>query len=273
MLSIIITHHQTPILLKLCLKSIKENIGFLEHEIIIVDSKAEPDIQTSVKEEFPQVKFISFSKNVGYAKIVNAGIQSAKGEYLLIVNADILFLKNSVSLMLDYLKNNPCVGIVAPRLLTFSNQIQTSFFRFPTIGAIIARRTFLGRLKWGKRKLNQFLMKDEDFSLPKPVDWVQGSAMMVKKEAIDKVGLWDERFFMYLEDADWCYRFWQNGYQVVYLPNAQMSHYYGRASKKWGGFLDIFLNKYTRTHLISAFKYFWKWRKTKEELFTNKARV
>jgi len=83
---------------------------------------------------------------------------------------------------------------------------------------------------------------------------------MVRRKAIDKVGLWDERFFMYFEDTDWCRRFWQNGYQVIYLPLAQVSHYYGRASKKWGGFLDIFLNKYTRLHLFSFIKYLWKWK-------------
>jgi GT2 family glycosyltransferase len=262
MLSIIITHHRTPVLLKLCLKSIKENIGDVEHEIIVVDSQSKPTYQDLAEEISPQVKFIPFSKNVGYAKLVNKGIQSLKGEYVLILNADILVLKDSISRMIEYIQNNPQVGIVAPQLLTFNNQPQVSCFRFPSIGAILARRTFLGRLNWGKKKINQFLMTGEDFSSSKKVDWVQGSAMLIRKKAIDKVGLIDERFFMYLEDTDWCRRFWQNGYQIVYLPSAQMSHYYYRVSKKWGGFLDALFNRYTRIHLISAIKYFWKWRKT-----------
>ncbi len=263
MLSIIITHHHTPVLLKLCLKSIKENIGQLKHEIIIVDNQAKSTNQDLIKEKFPLVRFISFSKNVGYAKIVNRGIESSQGEYLLILNADIIILKESINRLLEFIKSHPQVGIVGPQLLTFSNFIQSSCFRFPNIGAILARRTFLGKLNWGKKKINQFLIKEEDFSSIKAVDWVQGSAMMVRKEAVEKVGLMDERFFMYLEDADWCRRFQQNGYQVFYLPLAQMSHYYYRASKKWGGFLDILLNKYTRLHLISATKYFWKWRNYK----------
>jgi len=88
--------------------------------------------------------------------------------------------------------------------------------------------------------------------------------MMVRREAFEKVGFMDERYFMYLEDADWCRRFWENGYQVVFLPEAKMFHYYYRVSKKKGGFLDIFLSKYTRIHLISALKYFWKWRHKKQ---------
>lgn len=260
MLSIVITHHQTPALLKLCLKSIKENIGQIEHEIIIADSQAESEAQDLIREKFPSIRFVSFLKNVGYAKIVNKGIKLSQGEYLLILNADIVVLKKSIERLIEFIQNHPRVGLVGPQLLTFNNLIQNSCFCFPDIGAIIARRTFLGKLNWGKKKINHFLMKEEDFSSPKKVDWLQGSAMLVRKEAVKKVGLLDERFFMYLEDADWCRRFWQNGYEVVYLPAAQMAHYYYRTSKKWGGFLDILLNKYTRLHLISAIKYFWKWR-------------
>ena len=260
MLSIIITHHQTPALLKLCIKSIRDNIGDIEYEITIVDSQSEDGTRDLIEEKFSKAKLIYFLKNVGYAKIVNAGIKTAKGDYVLILNADILILKESVSKMLKFIKDHPKVGIVGPQLLTFSNHPQSSCFRFPTLGAILARRTFFGRLKWGKEKLNQFLMKNENLSVPRDIDWVQGSAMLVRQTAIEKVGLLDERFFMYFEDIDWCRRFWQNGYKVVYLPTTQMSHYYYRVSKKWNGVLDVFLNKYTRLHLISAFKYFWKWR-------------
>ena len=265
MLTIIITHHKTPILLKLCLKSIIENIENIEYEVIIVDSQTESIVKDLIeekifKEKKDKIKLISFSKNIGYAKLVNAGIKSANGDSVLILNADILILKNSIYEMVNFMKDNPQVGIIGPQLLTFSNEIQNSYFKFPTLGAILARRTFLGKLKWGKKKLNEFLMEEENSSFKK-VDWVQGSAMLVRKEAIDKVGLMDERYFMYLEDTDWCRRFWQNNYEVIYLPSAKMSHYYYRVSKKWNSFLDILFNKYTRIHLISAFKYFWKWRK------------
>ncbi len=271
MLSIIVTHHQTPVLLKLCLKSIKENIGSFgmspneqfRYEIIIVDSQADQEIQESIKEKFPTVQFISFSKNVGYAKIVNEGIKATQGEYILILNADIIVLDKAISRLWEYLEKHPDVGIVGPQLLTFSNQIQGSCFSFPSLGAIIARRTFLGKLDWGKQKINQFLIQGKDFFSPQPVNWLQGSAMLIRKEAIKKVGLLDERFFIYLEDTDWCRRFWQNGYRVVYCPTAQMAHYYYRASKKWGGFLDILVNRYTRLHIVSALKYFWKWRHSK----------
>ncbi len=264
MLSIIITHHQTPVLLKLCLKSIEENVGQFDYEIIIVDSESRPETEELIKDKFAQAKLISFSKNVGYAKIVNEGLKTAQGKYVLILNADVIILKESLRRLWEYLEQYPDVGIVGPQLLTFSNQVQNSCFHFPSLGAIMARRTFFSKLNWGKRKIRQFLIQEENSSSPRPVNWLQGSAMMVRREAIAKVGLLDERFFMYLEDTDWCRRFWQNGYQVVYQPRARMAHYYYRASKKWGGFLDILLNKYTRLHIISALKYFWKWRQVRD---------
>jgi len=264
MLSIIITHYKTPVLLNLCLDSIKENIKGIDYEIIVVDSESELSSREAITRKLPEAKIVRFSKNVGYAKLVNSGIESSKGEYLLFLNADIIISKNAVEQMIDFIKNHPQVGIVGPQLLGFNNLPQKSCFRFPTLASIIARRTFLGKTKWGKKKLDHFLMNDIDLSSPRPVDWIQGSAMLTKKEYAQKVGGWDERFFIYLEDTDWCRRFWQKGYQIVYLPSAKVFHYYGRASKKWGGFLDAFLNKYTWIHLISAGKYFLKWRKVNE---------
>ena len=261
MISIIVTHYKRSALLRLCLESIKNTINDIEYEIIVIDSEAEKVTQDFIEEKFPDVKYFPFLKNVGYAKLVNKGIEIAQGEYLFIINHDIILLKNSISNMLNFMKENHRVGIIGPQLLTFSNEIQKSCFHFPTIGAILARRTFLKRTGWSKKKLNHFLMNNESLSSETEVDWVQGSAMFVRKEAINRVGLCDERFFMYLEDTDWCRRFWQNDYQVIYLPSAQIFHYYGRASKKLGAFLDILFNKYTRLHLMSFIKYLWKWRK------------
>ena len=265
-LSIIITHHKTPEMLYLCIESIKQAIKNIDpastrggsstrggYEIIVVDSES----QKEIKEKGIQV--ISFKKNLGYSKIVNAGLKKARGEYILIINDDIILLKNAVSQMLKFMEKNPDVGVIGPQLIDFTNNIQISCFSKPSIEAIIARRTFLGKTKWGKKILNKFTIKDWDRKTARQVDWVQGSAIMVRKKAFQKVGLLDERFFMYFEDADWCQRFWQNGYKVIYLPSAKMAHYYHRASKKFNAVLDVFLNKYARTHIISALKYFWKY--------------
>lgn len=257
-LSIIITHHRTPKLLYLCLKSIRETFKNIDHEIIVVDSEAGQSIK------WQKAQVIPFKKNVGYSKIVNTGLKKAKGEYILIINADIIVLKNAVSEMLKFMKKNSDVGIVAPQLMDFKNNIQISCFAKPSLGAILARRTPFGKTKWGKKIIKNFTIGDWDRKTTKEVDWAQGSALMVQKKALKKVGPLDERFFMYFEDIDWCQRFWEKEYKVVYLPKAKMKHFYHRSSKKWGPILDVFFNKYARTHIISALKYFWKYRHVKK---------
>ena len=268
MLSVIITHHQTPVLLKLCLKGIEQTLASkrIKREILVVDSQADRKAQQDIQELFPKVRFISFTEYVGYAKIVNAGLKQAQGDHILILNADIIVLQDAIEKMIAFIQQHPQVGIVGPKLLTFTNQTQESCFRRPDfwsfLAFIMARRTIFGKSVWGQKVLNQYLLKPYDLGIAHwPVDWLQGSAMMVNKQAFQQVGPLDERYFMYFEDADWCQRFWLRGFEVVYLPQAQMAHYYYRASRKWGGLLDIILNKYTRLHISSALKYFLKWRK------------
>lgn len=263
-LSIIVTHHQTPGLLNLCLKSIIDTIkNSIDCEILVVDSESQESTKYLIKEKYKSVKFVSFKKNVGYSKLVNSGLKKISGDYILILNADIIVLDDAIEKMINYLKKHSKTGIVGPQLLDFTNNIQFSCFSFPTFEAILARRTFWGKTRRGKKALNRFTLDNSKINQPKKVDWVQGSAMMLSKKAIDKVGLLDERFFMYFEDIDWCRRFWQNGYKVIYLPSVKMAHYYHRASKKLGPVLDILFNKRARIHIISALKYFWKYRKTK----------
>jgi len=264
-LSVVITHYKTPELLALCIESIENTAENISHEIIVVDSETSKKNEKFILEKYPQVKFIGFEKNVGYAKLVNAGIRKAAGKFVLILNADIIVLKDAIKEMFGYIDRNPQTGIIGPQLLDFTNNIQTSCFSDPDWGAILARRSFLGKLNWGKEKLKKFAIGEWDRKSVREVDWVQGSAMFVKRELVDKIGLMDERFFMYFEDADWCRRFRQAGYKVIYLPSARMSHYYHRASKKLGFVLDILFNKYTRIHILSSLKYFSKWKKNENK--------
>ncbi len=261
--SIIITHYKTPDLLKLCLKSIQENTQNLPKEIFVVDSAADEETEEFIKNDFPEISYISFKKDVGFAKLVNAGLSGARGNYVLILNADMILTKGCLNKMVDYLSTRPEVGLLGPQLLNFDSTIQKSCFRFYRPQTIIYRRTFLGKSKRGQKHLNGFLMSDFDHQSVREVDWLMGTALLAKKEIIEKIGGMDERFFMYFEDVDWCRRFWKNNYKVIYYPEAKMYHYHGQNSKKTGGLTDLFLTKYTWIHLASAVKYFWKWRKDK----------
>jgi len=302
-LSIIVNHYRTPEILKICLRSVKENLrnaGF-EWEIILTDVATIEKTAEMMENEFSEIVFIPSGKNIGFGKAVNIAIKKARGDYLFIVNADIIIdEKGAIEKMLEYIEKNKDIGMIGPKLLNVNDTIQQSCFRFYTPLTVLCRRTFLGRTFLGKKILNNFLMKDifdgkkisepinassrqslsaEDsdekardplessaerlqrgeVTKPIPVDWLMGSAMMVRKSDLEKVGIFDERFFMYFEDVDWARRFWENKLKVIYFPQAVMYHYHFQSSKKNSLFSSI-LTKYARIHIKSALKYFAKYR-------------
>lgn len=258
-LSIIVTNYKNPSVLRLCLESLKKNILSENFEILVMDSATEEDTEMMMRENFPDVHFFSHENNVGFLRLVNRGIKKSSGKFLLILNADIIIEKKSVDILIEYLKKNPSTGIVGPKLLNFDGQIQPSCFQFYTPLIILFRRTKIGKFRFAKRKISEFLYKNRDLEKPQEVDWIMGSAMMTSRKIVEKVGLMDERFFMYFEDVDWCRRFWEKGFKVVYYPYARMFHYHGKGSASQSAIRAIFLNKLTREHIKSAVKYFWKY--------------
>ncbi|MCK4919247.1 MAG: glycosyltransferase family 2 protein [Candidatus Pacebacteria bacterium] len=265
-LSVIVNHYQTPEILKICLKSIKENLsdaGF-DWEIIVTDSATIEKTEEMMDEYFSDIIFIPAKENIGFGKSINIAIEKACGEYFFIVNADILIeQEKAIEKMLEYIEKDKEVGMVGPKLLNVNNTIQQSCFRFYTPLTVVCRRTSLGRTSFGRKIIDNFLMKDV-FSKgkviePIPVDWLMGSAMMVRKSDLKKVGAFDENFFMYFEDVDWARRFWENGLKVVYYPESTMYHYHFQSSKKKSLF-ETLLSKYARIHIRSALKYFIKYK-------------
>lgn len=262
-LSVIVNHYQEPAMLKMSLGYIKRALMNLEesYEIIVTDSETMPETREMMQSDFPEIRFLQERKNIGFGKSVNRAIEEAEGEFLFIMNADIILaFPDAVRKLLMYSQTHPDVGITGPKLLNINDTVQQSAFRFYTPLTIFARRTFFAKTGRGKHLLAKFLIQDkkEEFSGPTPVDWVMGSALMIKKSTVDKMGMLDEAFFMYMEDVDWCRRLWEAGYKVMYYPDAVAYHYHFQASKKKGGIIDALLNKYTRIHIKSAYIYFRK---------------
>ncbi len=258
-LSIIVTSYKNPSVLRLCLESLRKNVLNKDCEILVLDSSTEEDTEMMMREDFADIKFFPHRSNTGFLRLVNEGLKKAKGAYFLILNADIIIEKKSADILLEFLKQNPEVGIVGPKLLNFDGKLQYSCFRFYTPAIILFRRTFLGKFAFAKRKIDQFLYKDKDHTKPFEADWIMGSAMMTSRKAVSAIGSMDEKFYMYFEDVDWCRRFWEKGYKVVYYPFARMFHYHGKGSASMGALKAVLLNKLTREHIKSGLKYFWKY--------------
>lgn len=261
-LTIAINGYRNPELLRLCLESISRHMSGsgIGYEVLVADSATEEDTEMLMREDFPAVRFFPFRENVGFKTMVNKSLEEAHGKYVFLINSDIILTEDTVPKMLEYLKAHPEIGMLSPKQMNFNGTLQPSCFRFYRPTTIAYRRTWLGRLPFARRHLDRFIMADYDKQEPRSVDWVMGSAMFVSREAVEKVGRMDSRFFMYMEDVDWCRRFWENGYKVVYFPQAPVYHYHGKGSAK-GGFLgSLLFNRLTWYHIESAIRYFWKYR-------------
>lgn len=252
-ISIIIINYKTPEILELAVKSLKKTIKGLKFEIIVVDVESDYETEYSMRDKFPDIIFLPIAKNVGYSKSVNLGIKKAdpSSQYLFVLNADIIAKEESVNKLFMYMESHPQAGMAGPQLLNFNNTFQNSSFRFYTPKIILYRRTFFKHFSFAKRALNDFLLTGTNHEKIQSAEWLMGSAMFIRRGALKKVGLMDEQFFMYFEDVDWCRRFWDNGYKVIYFPPAKMMHYHGKQSSD--------SKKYAIIHIISAVKYFWKY--------------
>jgi hypothetical protein len=262
MLSVIVVNYKNPALLRLCLSSLVRTLpAHIPHEVIVVDSASTVETRSVVREEFgsafSSVHLVAIKENTGYTRGVNLGILASHGEQLLILNPDIIPTDGSIERMVNYACQHPDIGLMGPKLLNFNGTRQESCFRFYTLATIISRR--ISHLPFVRKELARFVMRDHAFSTPTDVDWLMGSAMLVSRQALKRVGSMDERFFHYFNDVDWARQFWENGYRVVYYPDTSFYHYHQRGSKRWFWFLDALFNREARWHIRDGIRYLRKY--------------
>ncbi|NTW13748.1 MAG: glycosyltransferase family 2 protein [Candidatus Moranbacteria bacterium] len=257
-LSIAINSYKNPELLRLCLESVFRFVNDIDFEVLVVDSATEEDTRL-VMADFPQVRFFPNDRNVGFVVLLNRSLKESRGEYMFLINHDIILTEGIVPALLRRMESDPDIGILAPRQINFNGSDQVSCFRFYRPWTIVFRRTFLGKFPFGRRHLDWFLMRDYDRKEPRQVDWIMGSALFVRHSAALSVGPMDTRFFMYMEDVDWCRRFWDLGLKVIYVPSVSVFHYHGKGSARGGFVGSLLLNRLTWYHITSAAKYFLKY--------------
>jgi GT2 family glycosyltransferase len=231
-------------------------------ETIVVDNASPSKSAMDLAGKFPDVKFIAATANRGYAAGNNSGIDAAAGEYVLILNPDVAPTAQSIAALYEFMQQHSRAGIAGPQLVNADGSYQLTCGHFPDWRLPLYRRTGLARTAAGQRWLDGYLMRSWNHADERKVDWLFGAALMVRRSAIREVGLLDELYFLYLEDTDWCRRFWQKNWEVWYVPSSKIIHFHQRESLEGGGLGDL-VNPATRIHLASWFKYLWKWRKVK----------
>lgn len=258
-ISIIIVNYRARGLVKQCLKSIRRAAIRPSYEVFVVDNDSRDAMGEMLREDFPEVKGILMPKNIGFAAANNAAMREAKGRYIFILNPDTELLPGTIEKMLQAMETDATIGILAPKLIHPDRTRQESVHRFPSPLVPIYRRTPIGRTTKAKAALDRYFLRDKTMTDTTEVDWAEGAALFVRRKAIDVVGMFDERFFVYFEDADWARRFWEKGWSVVYLPSAEIIHYHRRESADGSWFTGLF-KAVTRIHIMSAIKYFLKWK-------------
>lgn len=226
---IIVSWNTCDILLK-CLRSIYEKQNNMNFEVIVVDNASADGSAEKVSDNFSQVILIKNQENRGFAAANNQGIGIAKGRYILLLNSDTIVLNNAIAKTLSFAEAHPEVALVGCRILNPDMSLQPSCFMFPSVLNMLLSSSYMYKLfpksKFFGREHMTLWNRDEE----REVDVATGCFMLVRREAIEQVGVMDEQFFMYGEETDWCYRFKQAGWKVMFTPEGEIIHLGGRST-------------------------------------------
>lgn len=259
-LSIVVLNYKMGGLVKNCLKSIFEHPTEKSIEVIVVDNNSQDDCEELLQKHHPDVKYIQSGANHGHAKGNNIGIKESNGRYVMIINPDVVFLNPTFDQLIDFLDSQPEIGMTTVQLQNPDGSLQPGAWRFLTLlTPVFQRNSYLQKTTFGKNHINHFMMNEWDRTTSREVDWVQGSCLTVRREALDEIGLLDERFFLYFTDVDWCRRCWEAGWKVYYYTGVNAIHYYHRESAHKQGLRSI-TSKATRIHIKDWIKYLHKYK-------------
>jgi N-acetylglucosaminyl-diphospho-decaprenol L-rhamnosyltransferase len=213
---VVVTYNALP-WIEPCLESVRGC------ELIVVDNGSSDGTPALVRRLFPEAHLIE-QENRGLGAGLNAGMRAASGSRLLLLNSDAWVVGDAVAKLVGVLERDPEVAVVAPRLLNQDRTLQRSVRGFPTPWRLATEYFFLRKLAPRSRLLNAFYGAGFRHDEERAVEFVKGAALLVRRQAFEQVGGFDERFFLFSEEVDWCYRFHEAGWKIVFTPAAEAVH-------------------------------------------------
>jgi GT2 family glycosyltransferase len=241
MISVIIVSYNKPELLRQTLLSLKSH-HHQNMEIIVVDNSDQDDVKKMINKEFKDVIIIRMESNIGFGRANNIGIQLSKGDYIAFLNNDLIFKEDVISPLVSEIEIDSSLGIIGPKLCNKDMSLQYSCCNFPSVSDIIKSES------WGDYSVNRWYLTDWDHNQRRYVDYISGALMVMRRDLIENIGLFDNIFFMYSEEVDLCYRIKKAGYHIEYFPAVEAIHF--------GGASTILNNREINSHLyLSRLKF------------------
>lgn len=232
-----------------CLTSISNSVSSFKYEVIIIDNGSMDNSIDLIKSSCPYAKLISNKCNMGVAFARNQGIKAANGSYIILLDIDTILSTASIDEIIQFMELQHEIGLCAPRLISNHGSIHQNVRRFPTLLSKLCRRISFGPAKKYANN-NLYDLKNVHFHFE--VDYAVGACQVIRKAAIDEIGLLDDEIFYGPEDIDFCLRLWLNGWKVMYYPFVKIIHHEQRLTQKH------FLSKLTLQHIKGLIYYFIK---------------
>ncbi len=254
-LSIIIVSYQRLDCLRKCIQSIVDTVKTIPYEIIVVDNQSDDGIPEAIRQEFPNLRMIENTENLGFARGNNQGILISGGKYVLLLNNDTEALPEAIDTLVNVMNNSSKVGLLGCRLLNPDLTIQQSYGRMLNPVVQLGQKLYTNKIYANPGNPIAKSLLTRWHSLEKDVDWVRGACMLLRREALAQVGLMDERFFMFLEDVDLGAQIRKAGWKVRFTPKASIIHHEGASVSK--NFLKSAL-EYRKSQLYFYEKYYGK---------------
>ena len=246
-ISIIIVNWNTKELLIQCLRSVFQSVRNLTFEVWLVDNASTDGSVQAAKSEHSSINVIQNQQNLGFAAANNLAFKRMSGRYALLLNTDTVLTDGAAKALYDFMESNPRAGLACGQLLNLDGSKQNSVANFPCLLSLLSNETVL-RILFPRR----YPSKRQEYSQPIEIDSCIGACMMARKQAMDEVGFFDERYFFFFEETDWALSMKQAGWQVYFVPTAKVFHAQGQSVGHGIGSRIIFYR--------SRYAYFKKWR-------------
>ncbi len=245
--AIVIVSWNTKGLLRKCIQSVKDETRKYSYEIWVVDNNSPDDSAGMVREEFPEVKLIANSTNNGFAPANNQALREAKAKNYLLLNPDTVVLNGAIDRMLDYMYDHH-PGIVTCKLLNDDLTLQKSVNNFFSLWASFFENRFFADLLKGMNLSGKHFMSYWDHSTTREIDWSFGAVLLFSQEVYDKVGILDDRYYIYAEEMDFYMRVKNAGYKSIFLADVEIIHYGRSSSRQRRG--EMFIHNYKSFYLF-----------------------